>query len=385
MNSKITSFLSLFIALPILITVVLGSVFLYAPGNTILSASSPDIIFYGSTTSGVTTVLGANKTSANITIKASTSPFEITTNGDFDSGPAPWTFNSGTDLNTALWYPTLYGKTGVAFINGSITSIIDSAQLIQIITWPSYPLAWASINMSYLIYSSGVPLFGLGVFSIGYSIYDMANNLITQGTVDAVSGNTNTSWKIFNTSLNTALFTPGENYYFIIEFTAVALPYAYVEYVLDYSLIMAQPASPYFLGPILYLNTTILSYNTSLILNSITSTGNANISIWLRNHTISVDSSKISIQNSVAISSQTSELIIAPVGLGYYSADIWLEALIDPAATITLDLTLKYRLYDNVHVEYPIRITIIDPADRGNRNYIPPFNNPVPFKPSNGG
>ncbi len=386
MMPKKISFLSSFVILSILISTVLGSVFTYLPSYVSISASNPDVIYHQSTSSGISSILGPNRTYANITVKASTAPFEVTTNGDYSSGPAPWTFISGNNITSAYWYPTLYGRNGVILMNGSVNAFSDGAGLVQMITWPSTTLSSASLNISYRIIRTGTVL--LGWFYIGYSIRDLAFNIITQGTIDIFFGSGDSLWNTQIINLNAGLLNPGANYYLVIEVGVIGLIVpspVKVEYVLDHSIITATPSKPYFLGPVLHLNTSISSYNVSLTVTSINPSGNTNVSIWLRNHTASVDSSKIVIQNSALINGQTNEIIIAPVGVGYYGMDLMVDTQIDPTAKITLELTLKYRLYDNVYVEYQITLTVIDPTYRDSNTAQPPSNKPIPLAPFSGG
>ena len=390
MNIRLV-FLSSTLTFILFLNIVIGAVFTYIPSDIQINSTSPDATFIQSPASGVTTSLGANRTSANITVKASTSPYEITTNGNYDAGPSPWTFSPGTNLTSFNWSSTLLGRTGVMNISGNasqvgfIPIVMDNASLVELITWPSTTVTNAQLNITYRIKWNGSYFFiGSFQFGIGYEIFDSLNTLIDTNFTSltptiATSGDTN--WNTFTFNLNPASFNPGENYQLriVVNFTAIGDFFIYLEvdYYLDQSLLIVTPSKPSFTGVILNLNTTLGIYNVSLYLNSINAVGNVNVSIWLRNHTISLDSTKITIINSAIVSSSTSELLITTVPSGYLSLNILIDTEIDVGASVTLYLTLKYRLYDGVYVEYPIIVTIIDPPTRSSSSEYPIPDEPV--------
>jgi len=389
MNTKL-AFLSSILITFLFLNIVLGSVFIYLSSDIQVSSSAPDVTFIPTTALGVTTILGANSTSANITVKASTAPYEITINGRYDAGPSPWTLDPGTYITNAVWYPTLLGRTGVMNISGNAfqtgfftVTVLDWAYLTETITWPSTSITSANLIIDYRIRWASPSIFGIVEYALGYEIIDSSNVVIDWNLALVFQGanlNGDTNWNTLTFTLNPALFTPGENYLLRITlyFRVIALFSIdiYFEYLLDQSVLIVTPSKPTFTGVVLNLNSTVGIYNVSLYLNSINAIGNANVSIWLRNYTASVDSTKISIENSLVINPSTSELLITPVPPGFLSLSIILDTVIDVGASITLNLTLKYRLYDGVYVEYPITITIVDPPYRdGSSEY------PVPDKP----
>ena len=370
-------FLSTIIFL-LVVNSVLGSVYIYLPGEDIIAASPPDVEFFESGQPNIVTSIGPNRTSFKVEIKASTTPYELTTNGNYTGGPAPWLFIPGTYLDTAIWFPNRLGRDGVIMINGTINvDTVDAASIIQQITWPTQPIASATLDIGY--YASTVTSgFAFALLYIGYRIIPVGGGApVDSGSTSIAIG----SWNTVSFPINVAALTPGADYFLLIDVIARVIIFfggiAYVEFNLDYSILTVTPLRPSFSGAFGHANTSIRSYNVSLYIVSVSANGNANVSIWLRNHTASVDSTKIIIINSIVVSDSTNKISIAPVPPGYLALDLLIDTTIDPTASITIDLIMRVEVEDNVYVEYPMIIFIYDPPlSSNNVNYIM-LENPV--------
>lgn len=336
------------------------------PGEISLSPSEQDVLFYSVLTSGVTDQIGPNRTSANITVKASTNPSELIDNGWYDAGPNPWLFSPGTYLTEAYWLPTYLGEPSVINISGSIPPFVnDIAGIYQTFTLPPYPISSGVVRIQVMV-DTPTTVF-LGSFSSGYYIFDSAFNVVDSQNSTIFIGAGNSGWVNLVFTPDLSVLTPGETYYFyvaaIIDWV-LSFSAASIHFYFNYSLFDITPANPSFVGTILYINSTNTFYNGSLRVTGLDSIGNANASIYLRNHTNTVWSSPITVVNSILTTPSTNEIIFGPVSPGYYSLDIYVETWMTPGSSLNLTMTFRFRLYSGVYVEYPINLHIVDPDER---------------------
>ncbi len=362
---------------------VLGAEFSYYPTSLTLNSISPPITFYDPGVPGVTVSLGPNSTSASITVKASTQPFDIVANSDF-IGPSPWLFIPGTDLTSATVLPSYLGRVGVANISGSgslFSGYTDSAFLYQQITWPTTPILFANVYLEACVEYAVTSGFSILLLDATVFVVD-ANTLAVVDSLTFildVGSSSTCTWNTYTGGLNVAAYTPGGTYYFLIRYRVQSLftlfgGAYYARFYTNLANITVAPANPTFLGIFLLANASTGIYNASLSLVSASFTGNVDANIWLRNNTVQVQSSSITITASTIVTSQTSELVVTTVPPGYYSLEMWLDTTISPGSSATLNLVLKYRIQDGVYVEYPIQLNIVDPPERGGRSAEPPGN-----------
>jgi len=325
--------------------------------------------------------LGPNSTSASITVKASTQPFDIVANSDF-IGPSPWLFIPGTDLTSATVLPSYLGRIGVANVSGSgvlSTGYTDSAFLYQQITWPTTPVLSANVYLEACVEYAVTSGFSILLLDATIYVVDAATLTVVDSLpfVLDVGLSSTCTWTLYTGGLTVGSYTPGGTYYFLIRFRVQSLftlfsASYYARFYTNLANITVTPANPTFLGIFLLANVSTGVFNASLSLVSASFTGNVDANIWLRNNTVQQQSSPITITGSTVVSSQTSELLVTTVPPGYYSLEMWLDTTISPGASATLNLVLRYRIEDGVYVEYPIQLNIVDPPARGGVDGGPP-------------
>ncbi len=369
------------IPLLFLIPHVYGASFGYNPGSGVINAAAPPVMFMDPGVPGSTVTLGPNSTSATITVKASIQPFDLVSNSDF-IGPNPWLFIPGADLVSATVLPTYLGRTGVANVSGSgalSSGYTDSAFLYQQITWPTTPISSATVYLDACVDFAVTAGFSILLLDATVFLVDAATLTVVESFTFllGIGASGTCTWTLNTAALTVGLYTPGATYYFLIRYRVQSLftlfgGSYYARFYTDLANITVVPTNPTFLGMFLVANASTGIYNASLSLLSASFTGIVNASIWLRNNTIQVQSTPITITGSTIISSQTSELLMTTVPPGYYSLEMWLDTTISPGASATLNMVLRYRIEDGVYVEYPIQLNIVDPPERGGRSAEPP-------------
>ncbi|RLE98969.1 MAG: hypothetical protein DRJ57_03035, partial [Thermoprotei archaeon] len=230
-------------------------------------------------TADVDVTLGPNSTSAQVSIKASVEPGELTYNGGFESGPDGWYFAPGNYLTSAVWLASYLGRVGVVDIYGTIPGLsYDSAGLVQLITIPNATLASLTLNVTYYIeYARSIVYVIVGLYDPSTSSWAWT------GSSRAVSG----SWTTEQFSIPVDSVSPGASYYvyagvyiFNLNFLGSQLYHFY----LDEVRLVAVPQYPSFTGTALLGNTTS-SFEASLKLVSLTASPGSNVPLWLVNHT----------------------------------------------------------------------------------------------------
>ena len=336
--------------------VVNTSSFVFYPIHISPLFISPPVYFQDPNESGVSVSLGANRTSAIITVNATTSTQELTINGGFETGPDYWYFVSGTYLTSAYWYDSFLGRTGVIEITGSIPAgQSDNAGIVQEVTFPSTELSSIELYIGYF--------FGVYFRTTCYVLAGLYDPEVGDWAWFGYTACSVGSWSEAYFSIPLTAVEQGKSYYVyagVYIYNGFFLAQTY-SYYMDYVHLYVQTANPSFSGVTLNIQDVAGSYTGKLVLTSYSFTGSVNASIWLKNF-YGIDSSRIEIVNSNVVSSSTSEISFDVPPSGYVSLKIMLETVMEPSSSANLSLKFIYRRGDGVKVTYPLQLSIIDPG-----------------------
>ncbi len=333
----------------------LAEVYNFMPGTTKLVPVSPPFILQDPNMTDVYVALGANKTSANVSVKATSGLKEITYNGGFDNNPDGWFFVPGRYLVYAYWLPSLFGASGVVEIYGDIPpGSYDNASTYECVTLPNASLNELVLNVTY--YVRYVPW---GFHYLYAGLYDPVASTFVW--FSSISPATNT-WDTATFFIPASFVTPGETYYVFVGFWGLNLFWNYrtFYYFLDEVRLYANLSSPFFQGIVLVGNLTYnQSFDAALRLENYVFSGNVNLTLKLVNHT-NYESTPIVIRDNALVNDKTSPVRISLAPAGYTSLRINLDVSMDPGSSVNITLTLSYNV-DGVTVYYPIQINVTDP------------------------
>ena len=350
-----------------------ASVYVYTPILASLNPIAPPVWFSDPGEDQVTVFLGANRTSASVTIKALTTNLELTFNSDFYMGPDGWYFVPGTYLTNAYWLPSYQGASGVIEIYGTIPGFgADAAALLQNVTIPSTSLTSLTEKITYYYPSR---LFS-GCLILG-GLYDWETG--SWAFRDTISCNENVwSEAIFN--IDPSAVEPGKTYGLIagiMLYNNFILPQTYYVYY-DRVELIAQTVKPVYSGNWLLCISDGGDYRGKLIVEGGSFSGEINATIWLVSFEGS-ETSRIVIRNSEVIVSQTSEVLFTQPPSGYSSLYLKINTLVEPGSSGFLSLKFKFKT-GGVVAEYPLTLFIHDPEKNKGEKVNVKFHRKIPVR-----
>ncbi|RLE91934.1 MAG: hypothetical protein DRN04_11610 [Thermoprotei archaeon] len=348
-----------------------ASVYAYIPTLASLNPIAPPVWLNDPQENQVTVLIGANRTSASITIKALTTNLELAFNSDFYTGPDGWHFVPGMYLTNAYWLPNYQGALGVIEVYGTIPGFNgDITVLFQNITIPSIPLSTLTEKITYYYLSRP----SSRCFIIG-GLYDWEDGLWV--FLDALRCDENMwSEAVFN--IDPSVVKPGKIYGLIagvMLFNTIIFPQTYYIYY-DKVELVAQTTNPVYSGNWLLCISDGNNYRGKLIVEETSFSGKINATVWLTSFEGS-ETSRIVIRDSKVIVSETSEIPFTQPPPGYSSLYFKIDTSVEPASSGTLSFKFRFKT-GGVVAEYPLTLFIHDPENGREENVNVKFHKRIP-------
>ena len=301
---------------------------------------------------------GANSTSANISIIASTSPSSLISNPDFTTGADGWYYTTNDGLLGAVWLDSdgvsqglvlVYNRTLVSQISDSVLYLYQNFTVPELVSSVDYEVTYRLASQPYIY---NVYLY-LGV-------YDWDSGTMTW----LINGKTVTTSSSYTTDSGSSSIslTPSDHYALVIGVRLYQVLY-FIDgnfyFLIDSANISYTPSTPRFDNDVLGLKTSG-NYSVRLVINNVTGGDNMDVNLTLYNYN-NDNSDTIQIINGTPSKTVTEWIPIYPNGNTLYY-DAKLEASVEALqtnTTLTVDGSIEY-IPENggVTVDYPIKINI---------------------------
>ena len=358
---KRTFFFPLITVLFALNIIIYSASFTYYPSTTSLIPQAPPVVLMPSNNEGITTSLGRNSTSANITIMCS-NEVQVVHNPDFFSNPNYWFKHPGTYLD-AHWLPedTQYQSSGgIIDFTGSLPGFTtDTIYIWQNISFPESSITNAVLSVTYRVAQNGI-YFGYLVVEL----YNASSGSVAWYGTHNINGLGVTPYQTYSWTINSGI-TPGANFVLIVGIYVESILQSTVDFRID-SVYLNVTTSQYIYSNIaLLINDTINhNYYAKLALvpqdSELASDLSINISLI---GVYGSSTTSITIVNGTILSDVTSVLKLSEAPQGYTSAYVRVSASKGALINSTLALELIYTTDDGKGAEviYPIYL-IVDPS-----------------------
>jgi len=332
--------------------IVNAAVFSMSPLSIGISQVSPPVVFQN-THSTASVILGANQTSANVSVILTEEEQSLITNPDFYNGADGWYVRGDLDQLGVYWYnDTEHGSSGgvALFANRTdVGNIVDAVvDLYQNFTVPENV---SSENVYIRYWLASTPYIYYTYIRVG--IYDWSTNQSSVVYSTRLTGSTS-SYQTATGTGSMSLVT-GKTYAFVVEVELQQYWYIY-----DQSFYLSIDAANLTYTPTIYrYNDNILGVDSDsnvtsrLVLTSSTCTAPMNLTIVLSNTTVSANISIV--KGSPQITASKWIVIPAKSSSVYYSGIVSIHIESETNGTCTVNSKLEYTL-GGVSVSYPFMV-----------------------------
>ena len=343
--------------------IVYSASFTYYSSATSLIPQAPPVVLMPSNNEGITTSLGSNSTSANVTIMCS-SEVQVVHNPEFFSNPNYWFKHPGTYLD-AHWLPEdiqYQSSGGIIDFTGSLPGFTtDTVYIWQNISFPESSITNAVLSVTYRVAQNSA-YFGYLVVEL----YNASSGSIAWYGTQNINGFRVMPYQTYSWTINNEI-TPGANLVLIVGIYVESIFQSTVDFRID-SVYLKVTTSGYTYSNIALLinDTTNHNYYARLALvpqdSELASDLSLNISLI---GVYGSSTTPITIVNGALLSDATSALNLSEVPEGYTSAYVRVSASKSTLSNSTLALELIYTTSDEggAVIVYPLYL-IVDPQSR---------------------